>query len=311
MDAQAPSTVLMVRPAHFGFNPLTASSNAFQKNDLDKSFHEVQAIALKEFDGFVNKLREFKVEVVVIEDSEEMVSQDAIFPNNWISFHHDGTVVLYPMMAANRRLERREDILLKLQKKYHFQINNILDLTSYEMEGRFLEGTGSVVFDYGHRIAYANSSPRTDEQVVDRLCDELNYGKVFFPALDVNGIEIYHTNVMMCLGDSYVVICLDTVPDEKSRIQLIHSFEETGKEVIDINFHQMEHFAGNMIEVLSQDQEPVLIMSENAFLSLGKKQKKSLSKYADIVYAPLQTIEKYGGGSARCMISGIFLPRNQ
>lgn len=311
MDAQAPSTVLMVRPAHFGFNPLTASSNAFQRNDIDMSMHEIQSAALKEFDGFVDRLLECKVDVIVIEDSKELISQDAVFPNNWISFHHDGTVVLYPMLAANRRLERREDILLKLQNNYHFQINNILDLSSYEMEGRFLEGTGSIVFDYGRRTAYANYSQRTDELVVERLCEEINYKKITFPALDVNGIEIYHTNVMMCIGDNYVVICLDAIPDESSRIKLIHTFEASGKEVIEINFHQMEHFTGNMIEVLSQDKEPVLIMSESAFLSLGKKQKKSLSKYADLVYTPLKTIEKYGGGSARCMIAGVFLPRNQ
>lgn len=309
MDSQLPSAVMMIRPRHFGFNPLTASSNAFQQFDQASAPEDVSAAAMKEFDDFVKILEENDVETVVFEDRDEPATPDSVFPNNWISFHHNGSVILYPMLAENRRLERREDILMDLQERYGFLISGILDLSTEELNQRFLEGTGSIVFDYRNRIAYANPSPRTDVDLLNTLCDEIGFRNCTFPAVDENGREIYHANVMMCIGDEFVVICLQSIVDEADRIRVVKSFENSGHEIIDISFDQMNRFAGNMLEVLNRKKEPVLIMSDSAYKSLGDQQIKSLSSYADIVHAPLETIEKYGGGSARCMLAGIFLQK--
>jgi hypothetical protein len=246
-----------------------------------------------------------------MEDTPDPITPDAVFPNNWISFHENGTVVLYPMLAQNRRMERREECILTLEREYHFEISRILDLSFYEQFDLFLEGTGSMVLDYVHRVAYANPSPRTEESVLDRFCQEMNYRKEIFSSVDENGMEIYHTNVVMCIGTGYTVFCLESVVDEAERINLLHSFESTGHEIIDISYPQLSCFAGNMIELRNQNGDPFLVMSENAYRSLGKDQEKRLSRRAEILFSPLDTIERYGGGSARCMIAGIFLPRRE
>lgn len=306
---QLPSAILMVRPRHFGFNPLTASSNAFQEVDAELSTEEIRKNALKEFDNYVAVLKSHDVQVIVIEDTDEPLTPDAVFPNNWISFHKDGTTVLYPMMAPNRRLERRDDILLSLQNEHQYNIKKIIDLTSEEINGKYLEGTGSVVFDYDNKIAYANPSPRTDINLFKKLCAEIGFEPFVFPATDENGQDVYHTNVLMCIGDEFVVICLEAIPDEGERLKLIRSFESTGHEIVDISFNQMHRFAGNMLQLLNKEKEPLLVMSQTAYESLSNEQVNTLSAYADLVYAPLDTIEKIGGGSARCMLAGIFLPK--
>jgi len=309
--SQAPETILMLRPANFGFNPLTAASNTFQQQIYDQSTDQIRSLAQMEFDQFVEKLVHADVDVIVVEDLPDPITPDAVFPNNWISFHQDGTVILYPMMAQNRRQERREDILLMLQKIYNFEISRILDFSIYEVSDRFLEGTGSMVLDYINKKAYANLSIRTDESILDRFCMEMGYQKVIFPSVDEDGMDIYHTNVVMCIGNGYVVVCLESIIDEADRINLMHSFESTDHEIVDISYHQLSCFAGNMMEVKDKHSDPVLIMSEKAYHSLGKEQLKRLKKRAQILYTPLDTIEKYGGGSARCMIAGVFLPKSE
>jgi hypothetical protein len=308
MQFQAPESIMMIRPSNFGYNPLTAKSNVFQVKDTSNSPGEISRAAQQEFDRFHDLLITHNVDVIVMEDQPGTVLPDSVFPNNWISFHHDGTVVLYPMMAQNRRLERRMDILPDLQNKYGFNIIRILDYTNHEADGQYLEGTGSVVFDYVNRIAYANHSDRTDEFVFRKLCSDLDYKGIFFQAADPSGNDIYHTNVMMCLGTKFVVICLDTIPNESMRLKLLQSFEETGHEVIDINFRQLNHFAGNMIEVSDRNKEPVIIMSQSAYHSLSTDQTQRLSDYGTILYSPIPIIQNYGGGSVRCMIAGIYLP---
>jgi hypothetical protein len=299
---------MMIRPSNFGYNPLTALSNAFQIKDTSNTAMEISRAAQQEFDRFHDLLIKHNVHVIVMEDQPGTILPDSVFPNNWISLHHDGTVVLYPMMAENRRLERRMDILPDLQNNYGFNIIRILDYTNHEVDGQYLEGTGSVVFDYVNRIAYANRSDRTDEFVFHKLCSDLGYKGIFFEAADPSGIDIYHTNVMMCLGTKFVVICLDAIANESMRLKLLQSFEETGHEVIDINFRQLNDFAGNMIEIQDRNKETVIVMSERSHDSLSSDQIKRLSKYGTILSSPIPQIQKYGGGSARCMIAGIYLP---
>jgi hypothetical protein len=310
MLSQAPESIFMIRPSNFGFNPFTAQSNAFQNAVQTETPNQISQEAQKEFDQFANLLIKSNIDVIVFDDQENVILPDAVFPNNWVSFHADGTVVLYPMMAMNRRQERRKDILLSLQEDHGFHTTKILDYTDNENHGRFLEGTGSIVFDYVNGIAYANPSPRTDEFIFMKLCEDMHIDPVLFTALDPSGKEIYHTNVMMCIGNKFVVICLDAIADDSTRVKLLHSFEKSGHEVIEISFRQLSCFAGNMIEVLKKDRESVLIMSESARSSLTKSQRKRLSHHTDILYSPIPSIEKYGGGSVRCMIAGIFLPRN-
>jgi len=308
MQSQAPGSILMIRPSNFGYNPLTARSNTFQKSDTAVLPKEINLLARKEFDNFTDYLIRSNIRTLVFEDYMDVLLPDAVFPNNWVSFHHDGTVVLYPMMAENRRLERRKDILLRLQDEYNFDIKRIIDYTNYEIDGRFLEGTGSVVFDYTNKMAYSNVSPRTDKIVFNKMCSDLGFEGILFTARTPSGKDIYHTNVMMCIGSDFVVICLEAVPDESTRTALSESFEKTRHEIVKISFRQLKSFAGNMIEVLTQNDVPSLIMSESAFRSLDKGQLKTLSRHADLLFAPIPGIEKYGGGSARCMIAGIFLP---
>jgi hypothetical protein len=259
----------MIRPSNFGYNPLTAQSNAFQLSDQGRSSHEISQAAKNEFDQFHDLLSEANIETIIIDDEEGSALPDSVFPNNWISLHHDGTVVLYPMMAENRRLERRMDILPELQNKHGFNIERILDYTNHEVDGQYLEGTGSVVFDYVNKIAYANRSPRTDESVFFKLCSELEYKGLMFDAIDASGKEIYHTNVMMCVGSGFVVICLEAIPDESTRLKLMRSFDRTGHEVIDISLRQLSSFAGNMIEVFNRDKEVILVTRSTDYQRMG------------------------------------------
>ena len=309
MLTQAPESVLMVRPSNFGFNPLTAGSNAFQKIDTTASTAEINLQARKEFDYFTNQLIKANIEVLIFEDHKNLILPDSVFPNNWISLHHDGTVVLYSLMAENRRMERRKEILLQLQNKYHFNIKRILDYSSHETDEQFLEGTGSVVYDYAHKIAYANVSPRTDADLFHQLCQELGFEGILFKTLGPSGKDIYHTNVMMCLGSGFAVVCLETVVTASMRSTLSESFERTGHEIVTISTSQMTEFAGNMIEVLNKAGVPVLVMSTTAYHSLNKDQIRRLSQYGDILSIPIPVIEKSGGGSARCMMAGNFLPK--
>jgi len=293
----------MIRPVNFGFNEQTAGSNAFQNRNAAQQ--QVQDNALREFDNLVNVLRENGVEVLVVDDTKEPHTPDSIFPNNWVSFHQDGNVFLYPMMAENRRLERREDIIMGLEDE--FKINHVIDLSRFEHENKFLEGTGSMVLDRENKIAYACISPRTDREVLDLFCKQTGYKEVSFHAFDEKQQAIYHTNVLMCIGSKFAVICLDCITDDSERNEVITILKLTYKEIVNISFEQMNHFAGNMLELKNKAGESLLVMSQSAFLSLDEDQKTTLGKYCKLLYADINTIESNGGGSARCMIAEVHL----
>lgn len=302
---QTTSNILMIRPVAFGLNIQTADSNAFQNKNASQE--AVQEKALKEFDAFVEKLRALKINVTVVEDTITPHTPDSIFPNNWISFHENGDIFLYPMQAENRRLERRDDLVDQL--KNDFNVGEIHDLSEAEKNGFYLEGTGSMVLDRENKIAYACLSIRTQENVLDKFCDKSGYKAVKFHALDQNGFAIYHTNVMMCVGDKFVVVCFESITDIIEREFLKQSFIDTNKEIIEISFAQMNQFGGNMLQVKNTDDKSYLIMSERAYLSLNDIQKAQILKYAEPLYSSLTTIEDNGGGSARCMMAEIHLPR--
>jgi hypothetical protein len=304
MNQQSTSHLLMIRPVNFGYNEETAESNAFQHKD--KNQQEVQQKALHEFNNFVDVLRSNGVDVTVVDDNPQPYTPDSIFPNNWVSFHADGNVFLYPMQAENRRLERREDIISRLED--HFKVHHIVDLSRYEEENKFLEGTGSMVLDREHKIAYACLSPRTDKTVLDVFCEQSGYTSVCFDAADEDGKAIYHTNVLMCVGSQFAVICLDSIPNPHERVLVAESLNSTQKEIIEISFEQMNQFAGNMLEVKSKNGDTLIVMSDSAFRALNPEQKLSLEKYGKLVYSDIQTIENNGGGSARCMMAEVHLP---
>lgn len=299
-----PTTLLMIRPVSFGFNPQTAGSNAFQKADAEQQ--QVQDKALHEFDNFVGILRANGVNVIVIDDTAEPHTPDSIFPNNWVSFHSTGDVLLYPMQAENRRLERREDIITQLEDQ--FAVRHVIDLSHYEQQGKFLEGTGSMVLDRDYQLAYACLSPRTDKDVLDDFCRQTGYSPLLFHAVDQNGQAIYHTNVLMCMAERFVVICLNTITDPKERELLVASFYSTQKNIFDISFEQMNQFAGNMLEVFNAEGESLLVMSGSAYRSLSPQQVHTLQQFSRLVYADIPTIERNGGGSARCMMAEVRLP---
>lgn len=300
---QTTNRILMIRPVDFKFNAQTAGNNKFQQESTETG---VQQQALAEFDGFVKVLRNNGVEVMVIDDTLLPPTPDSIFPNNWVSFHDNGEVILYPMFSENRRAERRTEIIDRVHEE--FMITRTLDLTNHEMDNIFLEGTGSLVLDRVNRIAYACLSLRTDEKVLAAFCSKAGYTSIAFNAVDATGFPIYHTNVMMCIGDAFAVVCFDSIPDPDEKERLKESFKLTHKEVIEISFDQMNQFAGNMLQVNGKDGESLLVMSEQAYLSLNQVQISALEKYCRVVYAPLYTIEKNGGGSARCMLAEIHLP---
>lgn len=302
---QTTNNLLMIRPVDFKFNEQTASNNMFQQ-DSDET--NVQQKALEEFDSFVLALRKNGIDVTVINDTLYPETPDSIFPNNWISLHEDGTVVLYPMFSENRRLERRQDIIEELSNK--FVVSQVIDLSDYENKNQFLEGTGSLVLDRKAKIAYACRSLRTSEEVIEDFCAQTGYTFVLFNALDGSGFPIYHTNVMMCIAEEFAVICLDAISDLNQRDEVVNSLSNNGKTVMDITIDQMNQFAGNMLQVKNDKNEPLLVMSEQAFNALTKEQIDFLETYNKIVTAPLDTIEKHGGGSARCMLAEIHLPKH-
>lgn len=309
MLSQAPSDVLMIRPASFGFNNQTSKSNTFQKNGQSENSKGKLFQSVKEFDKMVRILKRQGIHVIVVQDTPLPVKPDAVFPNNWVSFHHDGTIVLYPMMAENRRIERRFEVIGILQKKYHFKIRKIIDLIHFEQERKFLEGTGSIVFDYRHKIAYATISPRTDPSVLEILCNELDFRPEIFEAVDRNSNAIYHTNVMMCIGKHFAIVCSEAVRNSKQRKKLLDSLKHSRLQIVDITYEQLNAFAGNMIQLEGQGNRDLLVMSGNAFRSMSSHQMSRLSRFVNPVVVEIPVIEETGGGSTRCMIAGIFLPR--
>jgi len=302
----------MIRPVAFRMNEQTAVNNYYQKVLDGLSPETVNAKAQQEFDTFVNKLRKVGVNVIVVEDTLEPNTPDSIFPNNWISFHENGDVVYYPMFAENRRAERRDDILDILEDE-GFQINEgIMDYTAAEEDNVFLEGTGSLLLDRENGKAYCALSPRADEELMIEFCEDFEFTPVIFEAFQtVNGERklIYHTNVMMCLGDTFAVICADCIDDKKERKMVLDSLRGDDKEIILITEDQVNNFAGNMLEVKGKNDERFLVMSESAYKSLTKKQIAQLEAHVEIIHSSLDTIEACGGGSARCMMAEIFLPR--
>jgi hypothetical protein len=299
---QSTSHILMIRPVKFEFNVQTAVNNAFQ---VALNNGDVHAAALKEFDNFVEKLRSKGIHVSVIDDSTEPHTPDSIFPNNWISFNSNGSVVLYPMYAPNRRLERKPGVLEFVKNR--FRVSEIIDYTSYENEGRYLEGTGSMVLDHEYSLAYACLSPRTDVSLLEQFCSSTGYKAITFEALDKKGRQIYHTNVMMCVADRYVVICMESIRNPSDRQLLEDTIRSCGKERIDIDLDQMNRFAGNMLQVQNDQGKKFLVMSSQAYESLTEDQRSRLQEFNEIVHSPLHTIESNGGGSARCMMAEIFL----
>lgn len=304
---QTTSHILMIRPVRFAFNEQTAESNAFQDATATEDPETVQSKALREFDMMVDNLRGFGIDVIVIEDTPDPHTPDAIFPNNWISFHQvgNGTVYLYPMQAHNRRLERRMDILEILKRRFH--ISQIVDLSHFESEDKFLEGTGSLVLDRDYRIAYACLSPRTHEEIIKEFAQKMDYRVVSFHATDEHNKPIYHTNVIMCIGEQFAVICLECIQDEKERYHVRKTLEETNKEIIELSIEQVNRFAGNMLQLRSRKGERLLVMSTQAYQALLPDQLRRLEKYTQITYTNLNTIERNGGGSARCMIAEVHL----
>ena len=309
MTSQITNTLFMVRPISFRKNEETAGNNYFQQ-DENASSDEIQERTLREFDQFVEKLRSKGVHVFVFNDRESEKTPDSIFPNNWISFHEDGSIMTYPMFAENRRLERREDVIDTLRDS--FKVSNVDSLASWEDQDKFLEGTGSMILDRPNRLTYASISDRTNAEVLADFCGRTGYKAVSFTAyqsVDDERLAIYHTNVMMALGEDYAVVCLDCVDDQVERKALEKSILDSGKVIIEISESQMHQFAGNMLQVRNDSNERFTVMSQAAFNSLDEKQIAKFREYGEIISSPLPTIEKLGGGSARCMMAEVFLPK--
>jgi hypothetical protein len=308
---QTTNTILMIRPVNFRMNEQTAVNNYFQE-DLDLKNTEINTKAQEEFDAFVKKLRAVGINVVVENDNELLDTPDSIFPNNWVSFHGNGDVAKYPMFAENRRRERRDEIFTRLEEE-GFRIENIIDYSSAELEGFFLEGTGSIALDRVNRKAYCALSPRADEELFIEFCEDFEFTPVIFTAnqtVDGKRLAIYHTNVMMCLAENFAVICLDTVDDKKERKNVVKHLKQDGKEIISLTEAQMHQFAGNMLQLRGTNNQRYLVMSEAAHKSLTAAQITSIEKHCPILWSSLQTIETCGGGSARCMMAEVFLPRD-
>jgi hypothetical protein len=308
---QTTNTILMIRPINFRMNEQTAINNYYQRVLDNLIPASVNLKAQQEFDDYVQKLQGIGVNVVVVEDTKDFDTPDSIFPNNWISFHADGSVGLYPMFAENRRLERREDILDTLEK-HDFLIENIVDYTSAEEEKVFLEGTGSMILDRENKKAYCAISPRADEELFIEFCEDFEYSPVIFSAnqtIENKRLAIYHTNVMMCIAETFVIVCLASIDNKAERKNILKNFKEDGKKVIDISEEQVNNFAGNMLQVRGKNDELFLIMSQSAFNSLTQTQKSQINNHCKIISSSLDTIEACGGGSARCMMAEVFLPR--
>lgn len=307
-ESQLANCVLMIRPARFESNPQTAESNRFQ-GGTGASPQEQQEAALRQFEALVSALRESGVDVIVVDDTEEPHTPDSIFPNNWVSFHADGRVVLYPMAAENRRGERRMDIIDRLDALYGFQISEIVDLSDHETESHFLEGTGSMVLDRANRIAYACLSSRTHLDVLADFGQRMDYDIVAFEAVDRDGVPVYHTNVLMNVGEAIAVVCDAAIPRDDQRAAVLERLRSTGHEVLRLDFDQLEAFAGNMLELRSSDGERVIAMSRRAYDCLHDDQLESLRRNGRIVTAAIDDIEDSAGGSVRCMLAEVHLPR--
>ena len=307
---QITNNLIMIRPKHFNFNIETAENNHFQKKDERLSNEKILKKATSEFDKMVLQLLKNKIDVTVFDDKKEIVTTDSVFPNNWISFHQNGLVFIYPMFSENRRKEKRKDILEKLDDEY--EIKKIIDFSSYEMDSVFLEGTGSMILDRQNRICYASLSERTNKIAIKKFCEKALYTPIIFKSYQkINDDKslIYHTNVMMCVAEEYVLICLDSVHSEDDKNNIISTIKNTQKEIIEISKKQCNSFAGNMLQVSNKINEKFLIMSSSAYNSLEKEQRIKLLKYNKIIHSDLSLIEKLGGGSARCMIAENFLQK--
>ncbi|WP_215224481.1 citrulline utilization hydrolase CtlX [Echinicola shivajiensis] len=310
MNSQVTSTVLMIRPAAFGFNPETAKDNLYQVQD-ERSDSAIQKAALTEFDGMVDMLREHGVRVIVLEDTASPAKPDAVFPNNWFSTHEDGSILLYPMLSPIRRSERRRDLVDKLSAN-GFKIEEIVDLTFFEEDGQYLESTGSMVLDREHKLAYACASERTHTVPLHYFQQLKGYQVLMFHAvqqLKYPKRPVYHTNVMMHVGTKMAVVCLDSIEREAEKMMVKESLEKHGKKIIPITLHQKNAFAGNMLELKNGNGKHFTVMSASAFNSLKAGQKQIITKYTDLIVPEIPTIEKLGGGSVRCMMAEIFLPR--
>lgn len=298
---QTAKKILMVRPARFAYNEQTAMNNYFQNK---ASISNLNEMALQEFDNFVETLRSCKIEVIVVQDSIDPHTPDSIFPNNWFSTHSTGELVLYPMFAENRRLERKSQFLKIIEE--HYSAHKVIDLSDWENKNRFLEGTGSLILDHNNRIVYACRSERTDDIVFEEFYTKMNFEPQLFNAYDENQKNIYHTNVMMSIGKSIAVICAESIVDEKRRENIVNSLKKSKKEVIEISFEQMRSFCANILELHNSENENYLIMSETAKNAFTDSQKEILDRHCRIISSSLDTIEQTGGGSARCMIAEIF-----
>lgn len=296
-----PNALIMVRPEKFGFNVETAISNKFQQISDEQN---IQELAQNEFDAMVNQLIREAIEVVVFNDTPEPVKPDCIFPNNWISMSPNGEVVLYPMEAKNRRLERREDVVAWMGLRREI---SIIDLTEYEKHGDYLEGTGSIIFDHNNRIAYCAESSRSNVVLFEKLCSDMNYTPISFVAKDLNGYPIYHTNVMLSIGDQVAVICAESIENPIERNMVLNAIQQTKKEIIEIDFQQMVHFGANCLEVNDISGQSKLIMSKTAFKSLKTDQIQRIQLHSKIIAVEIPTIESVGGGSARCMLLGVWV----
>jgi hypothetical protein len=310
---QTTSTLLMIQPAAFFFNEETAENNYYQDASKAVAKTSSQDLALKEFNEFVDLLRANHIKVIVVPDLVENQTPDSIFPNNWVSFHENGHVFLYPMYAKSRRKERRPEILDQVQNS-GFSISTITDLSFTENEGLYLEGTGSMIFDRANQIAYAARSIRTDENLFIRYCESIGYQPVVFSSfqtVEQKRLPIYHTNVMMCVADRYAVICLSCIDDADERSMVREQLEKSGKTIIEISEEQVNQFAGNMLQVENEMGEKFLVMSDSACKSLTSEQLKLITSFNPILAPSLSTIETCGGGSARCMLAEVFLPKNR
>ncbi|QXP74380.1 amidinotransferase [Tenacibaculum sp. AHE15PA] len=305
---QTTNTILMVRPASFRMNEQTAINNYYQQELSGMLPATINAKAQQEFDAFVIKLKALGINVIVVEDTKEPDTPDALFPNNWISFHENGDVAIYPMFAENRRLEKREDILEILEEK-GFEIKNVIDYSAAEEEGLFLEGTGSMILDRTYNKAYCALSPRADEELFIEFCEDFEYTPVVFTAnqtINEKREAIYHTNVMMCVAENFAIICLEAIDDKKENKNVLKHLKSDRKEIIAITEKQVNQFAGNMLQVKGANDQRYLIMSSSAYKSLTKEQLQKIEKHNAIIHSPLDTIEFCGGGSARCMMAEIF-----
>ncbi|UYZ60741.1 citrulline utilization hydrolase CtlX [Hymenobacter latericus] len=304
---QAARTVFVVRPARFGFNAETAASNSFQQAGTHLGPEQVQRQAQAEFEAAVATLRAHGVEVLVFDDTAEPAKPDAVFPNNWLTLHPDGRAVLYPMCTPNRRTERRPDILAGLNRQ--FEVREVIDLSAHENLGQYLEGTGSIVFDHRNRVAYACLSPRTDAALLGHVAAMLGYRTVAFHAHDAQGQAIYHTNVMMCVGPQFAVVCLESITDPAERAAVAEVLRSTGHELVEISQAQVAQFAGNMLALESDSGKALLVLSGQAEAALTQAQRELLQRYCQLVPLAIPTIETIGGGSARCMLAEVYLPR--